>query len=161
FADPFAAIIGAVDGATGAAKLFQVDKDNVDVKMIAISSVIGAISYTTIGSILMLFNDLFADEQGVSLVTHIANTIYDLVSNKEDEKILDSAQNSFKDSYLDYQENEVKKSFETYKKIHKDSDMTFEQYQALVDSGELSATYDSFADYNNDKNASIMDKAGK
>src|SRR5699024_10734348 len=70
FADPFAAIIGAVDGATGAAKLFQVDKDNVDVKMIAISSVIGAISYTTIGSILMLFNDLFADEQGVSLVTH-------------------------------------------------------------------------------------------
>ena len=161
FADPFAAIIGAVDGATGAAKLFQVDKDNVDVKMIAISSVIGAIAYTTIGSILMLFNDLFADEQGVSLVTHIANTIYDLVSNKEDEKILDSAQDSFKDSYLDYQENEVKKSFETYKKIHKDSDMTFEQYQALVDSGELSATYDSFADYNNDKNASIMDKAGK
>lgn len=154
---------GAIDGATGAAKLFHVNKKDVDYKMIIISTILGAFNGTTVGSVVDLVFSTIDAVVGTELYNSIATVLYNAWSggqNSKGAKKLKASQNKFKEDYLKYQTKELKEQYETQKKAGIiDSKVTLDQFIAGVQDGTYNADYKSEEDYNTSKNASIGDKA--
>lgn len=154
---------GALNGLTGAAKLFHVDQEYVDAKMKIISAAMNALlAGTTTGACFDIFAELFADVTGTDLLNMIATGIYKAISGKDKEDMLDQAQKEFSDKYLDYQKGELEKQLETQKKLGIiDQNVTVEEYQEGVKNGQYEAAYQSETDYNADQHQSLGYKIGK
>lgn len=153
------ATLGAIDGVSGTAKLFHVDKKDVDGRMKLISGCMGGIAGTTVGGIIDLVLQLVYTVTNVDVLNGIATALYKVMSSEEDKIKLDDAQSAFHDAYIDYQSDEISTQYETQKKAGLiGKDVTLEQFQQGVNDGTYKVQYKSFADYNVDKNGSFSDK---
>lgn len=154
------AVLGALNGASGAVKLFHVDKEDVDPLMIAISAAMGAFTSTMIGSIMDAAASIIAETAGLDLLCEVASFVYRLLG---DDTKLDTAREKFRAGYEDYKDQELQKQYETYMIANAStvgSDYSYEDFLADVESGAKGAKLDSEITYNNKKNKSFLDKAG-
>lgn len=161
-ADAAFVVIGALNGLTGAKKLFHVDE--VDEKMIAIAGIWGGLSGTMVGSILDVINGLIFDVLGVDFISIVSTGIYSLFSSDEAVKALEKSQEEFKAKYDEYQEKSLKDQWKTQIEAGIiDKSVTFEEFKESIhnNDGKYKASYKSFADYNDDEHASFLGKVGK
>ena len=153
---------GAINGITGTAKLFNVSKKDVDAKMRLISTFLGGFTSSTIGSVLDVAFGFVNDITGIDVLRSVAETLYDILSggaDSESAKKLNDAQKSFRKSYLKDRDKSISKQYKLQKKLGiVDSKVTEKQFKNGVKNGVYKATYKSFADYNTEKNASMVDK---
>lgn len=153
---------GAINGITGTAKLFNVSKKDVDGKMRLISTFLGGFTSSTIGSVLDVAFGFVNDITGIDVLRSVAETLYDILSggaDSESAKKLNKAQKSFKQSYIKDRDKSLSKQYKLQKKLGIiDSKLTKKQFINGVKNGVYKGTYKSFADYNTEKNASMVDK---
>ena len=148
--------LGAINGATGAARLFQVDSKYVDGTMMAISSIIGGLSGTTTGAIIDMVNEIVAEITGSDFISNIACGIYTKIAGDTKADKLQKGQDEFYEDYTNYKTDKVEKAY--YKALKEgtiDKEMTLDQYKEAVANGEITVEYDSFSDYNDKKHKSI------
>ena len=144
-------VYGAINGAVNAGALFEVNPEDVDVKMRAISAVFKGLLGTTVGSVIDFINSLVAEILGTNFIKDIATHTYNLLSSEEDKEALKAAQQDFTKGYEDY----VSKEYEAYKKNTEESGqqaMSFEDFKA----SDLSTTR---SEYNSKTNKSIFRRA--
>ena len=152
--------ISAIDGATCAAKLFEVSKEDVDGTMTLISTAWGALTGTTVGGLFDLVCSVLEPFMG-KIQKFICVAIYTFIkgSDSEDVKALGENQKKFRVEWEKDRDAKLKKEYETQQKagiIGKD--VTFEQFLAGVKDGTYKANAQSFEDYNTNVNGGLMDK---
>ena len=154
--------IGALNGLTGAARLFQVNKEEVDGTMKLISFAMGAFTGSTPGGIVDIVNEITASMCGFDLLNVAACSAYKILAGDDKyEKLLDK-QSSFKSEYLDSRNEDLKAQYETLQKAGlADKWESEDAYIEAVNNGEVNGKYKSFQDYNSDENASVMEKGTK
>lgn len=154
--------LGAINGVTGAARLFQIDSKYVDAKMRIISGVIGGLAGTTTGSIIDMVNEVVAGITQADFLTELACTIYKAISGKTKDKKLDKARKSFEDDYNKYKDDKITKA---YYKALKDGDIPegteLDEFREMVANGDYKVKYKSFSDYNDSKHQTIGSKIAK
>ena len=155
--DVFMFTVGAINGATGPARLFQVDDEYVDGWMRAISAAIGGFSGTTIGSILDAINELVVDILGIDAFHEIACTAYQVLAGDTKYETLLEGKNEFKASFEENEEEEWNTEYTNYlqKNGLAESDMTLDQFKEQVGAGNISANITSFADYNDQQHKTL------
>ena len=154
--------MGAVNGATGACRLFQVDKKYVDAKMVIISTVIGGLLNNTVGSIVDMVNEVVAEVSQVNFITELAARIYDGLSSKKDSKELEKGQNAFEKKYQKYKEGKMTKAWQKALADGKIEPTTsLQEFEQLVAEGKFKVEYKSFQDYNDDKHQTLARKLSK
>ena len=154
--------MGAVNGATGASRLFQVDKEYVDAKMVIISTVIGGLLNNTVGSIVDMVNEVVAEVSQVNFITELAARIYDGLSSKKDSKKLEKGQNEFEKKYQKYKESKMTKAYQKALADGKIEPTTsLQEFEQMVADGKFKVNYKSFQDYNDDKHQTLARKLSK
>ena len=158
--------LGALDGLTGTARLFYIDKSKVDGTMRTIATVMRALAGTDKGTLLDVVNEIIAAAYGVDLFNVFAVWVYKTIANlrgREDLKDdLDTARSDFKEDYVNYQQSTIAKQY--YDLVNSGVEGIKEKYGTVVDyiqavkSGEASAEYDSFQDYNSKQNGGVVEK---
>ena len=154
------AVLGGLNGASGAAKLFHVDNEDVDPLMIGISAAMGAFTSTIIGSIMDSAAAIVAEATGLDLLSEVASFIYRLLG---DDTKLDTAREKFRAGYEEYKDTELHKQYETYMTANANTvspDYSYEDFLSDVQSGAKGAKLDSEITYNKKKNKSFFDKVG-
>lgn len=155
--------LGAINGVTGTARLFQVSKDKVDGTMKIISAALGAFTQTTTGTVVDVVNEIIAATCGFDILNTAACMIYEIIMGKENYDELQDDRDAFKKDYIKDRDKKLTKQYETLKKAgltegkYDDADA----YIDAVEKGEVNGKYESFQDYNSDKNASVMEKGTK
>ena len=157
------ATIGAINGATGAAKLFHVPSDKVDGTMRAISALFGGIAGTTVGGVMDLIFQLFYQFTGVDFLNGIATTLYiavkKIAGKDEDIEKLGEAQRAMQSEYDEYKNSELKKAYDIQLKTGAiPKELSFEEFVAGVADGTYKANFDSEADYIAKNHGSLGDK---
>ena len=148
-------VLGAVNGASGAARLFRTD-GYVDAKMIAISALFGAFAGTTIGSIVDCVNELVTSVLGVDMFTEAATLIYQVVSNDDDMAKLEDAQDQLKNNYDEAVDADLSKQYDTMVATGLiDSSVDKQTWIEGARSGDNAANIQSFADYNDEQNQTL------
>ena len=153
--------IGALNGLTGAAKLFRVDKpDNL---MIMISGVIGALAGTTVGSIIDVINELTVSVLGIDIVSQLASLIYTAImrvsGNEEAADTLRKAQDEFKQKFEKDKTAEITEQYKTMQAAGIiGRDVTLDKFIEGANNGEYGAHITSFADYNDEQHKNVGDK---
>ncbi len=154
-------VLGAVNGATGAKRLFR-SKDYVDAKMIAISAVFGGFAGTTLGSIVDCVNELIVSVLGIDMFTEAATLIYQLVSSEDDMNKLDASQDSLKNEYTASVDTSLDAQYDTMVKTGLiDSSVDKETWKEQAKNGETAANVQSFADYNDEQNQTLGSTVSK
>ena len=151
-------LLGAIDGLTGARKLFHID-DEPDWKMKAIATLLGAFGGTTIGCIMDIINGAICSATGLDIYCEIATLIYNWVSSEEDQLKLRESREKFENEYYAWAEDQMRNQYKTMKKygLLKDPNMTEDDYVAAVKAGEEDAAYMGIQEYNVDKHKSMYD----
>lgn len=155
--------LGAINGITGTARLFQVNKNKVDNTMRVISAALGAFTQTFTGTVVDIVNEVIATSCGFDILNTAACLVYELIMGKENYDDLQADRASFKKEYIKDRDKKLKSQYETLKKAgltegkYDDADA----YIDAVNKGEVNGKYKSFRDYNSDKNASVMEKGTK
>lgn len=160
--------IGGVMGATkaGVAKLFRCDESVVDGKMRVISAVIGALLGTTPGSIVDMVNEIITAIAGYDLISELATVIYSwwckFEGNDKDYDELVASQEEQKKEYAEYKEGEIEAQYQEYLADNGlDSDeFSREEFNKMIEEGQISVDYDSYADYNDKQHQTVGDKIG-
>ena len=153
------AILGGLNGATAAAKIFAIDSSKVDGTMRLIAAAFGAAYGTTIGSIVDVVIDIVDSATGFNFTRSVATALYKFFAGEKKGKNLDALQTSWQDEYKKYQENEIEKAYnQALEDGTIDAQTTFEQYQQMVENGEVEVKYDSFQDWNSKQNKSFGEK---
>ena len=149
----FMAGVGAVNGLTAAARLFQTDEP--DAIMTAIASVIYGITNTTLGSIIDIVNELSVDIFGFDFIHEFACVIYNVFASEEDyDKLMQGIQQN-RENYNTSVTAEYQTQFNTYKQITGNENMTYEQFLEGVESGQIDAYKQSYADYNDQQHQTL------
>lgn len=144
-------LYGAIDGAVNAGALFEVNPDDVDAKMRAISAVFKGLMNTTAGSVVDFVNSLVYEITGMNFVKVIATWTYKLLSNDEDAKAIEAAQADFTKGYEDY----VQEEYDAYVKGQEakgEAAMSLDDFKA----SNLSTTR---SEYNSKTNKSLFRRA--
>ena len=155
--------LGAINGVTGTARLFQVSKDKVDGTMRIISAALGAFTQTITGTVVDVVNEIIAATCGFDILNTAACMIYELIMGKENYDELQDNRDAFKKDYIKDRDKKLTKQYETLKKAGL-TDGKYDDADAYIDAvekGEVNGKYKSFQDYNSDKNASVMEKGTK
>ncbi len=154
-------VLGAVNGATGAKRLFR-SKDYVDAKMVAISAVFGGFAGTTLGSVVDCVNELIVSVLGIDMFTEAATLIYQLVSSKDDMNKLDASQDSLKNEYTASVDTSLDEQYDTMVKTGLiDPSIDKETWKEQAKHGETAANIQSFADYNDQQNQTLGSTVSK
>ena len=154
--------LSAINGATGAARLFRVDPEYVDGKMTTISTILGAAQGTMVGSIIDVINELFCSVTGVDFLSELATMIYNAWAGDEKAAALKAGKEEFQNKYTDYQDKELTKQYETAKKAGLIAGgVSYDDYKQGVKDGKYEAKYDSFADFNDKEHKTLGAKIGK
>ena len=153
--------VGAVDGLTGAARLFQIDKP--DWIMVALSGAIGAFKGSTVGSILDLINEIVHSVLGVDMFHELASWVYGFLAGNEKYQNLLKQKEDFKNQFLEDDEASLKKQYQAYLGITgtNEDQVSFDKFMDHVNKGDIKVKTESFADYNERKHASFLGKVGK
>ena len=155
------ASIGALNGISGTAKLFQVDSDKVDGTMKLIASIFGALTGTTLGGIIDVILSVIGQIMGTDILHCIAVGMYNVIVGKDSEKSKDLEKNmsGFKDAYFEERDKTLEKQYNTQKKAGIiGEDVTYDMFVQGVQDGTYEASYTSFQDWNVQKNKSWGDK---
>lgn len=148
-------VLGAVNGATGAARLFRTS-GYVDAKMIAISALFGGFAGTTVGSIVDCVNELIVSTFGIDMFTEAATLIYQVISSEDDMNKLSSAQDELKNNYTADVDSSLDAQYDTMVKTGLlDASVDKETWKEQARNGETAANIQSFADYNDEKNQTL------
>lgn len=154
---------GAINGLTGAARLFKVDKSDVDGTMTLISSIMGGITVGTVtGSIIDIVSGLIFEVLNFDLLGTIAMCLYQALTGKEKGDALVAAQKEWEATYLTERDEKLQKEFEVQKAAGiVGADVDFDQFkQGVLEDGTYSARIDSYQDWNADKNKTIGYRIG-
>ena len=111
------ATLGALNGLTGAARLFHIDKEDVDSLMVGISAAMGALTnFQVIGPFLDAASSVIADMTGFDLLSEIACLLYRVITaiTGGDSSKLDEAREKARKGYDDYKEKTIQEQYETY-----------------------------------------------
>ena len=154
--------LGAINGVSGAAKLFYIDKSNVDTKMRLISTAIGGLKGSTVGAIMDIINSVMVEIIGLDVFHEIACTAYDIIASDEDYEKLTTSKEEFKQEYEGYKEEVLRPQYEQFlaENGYTEESYTFEMYMNGVSDGTIKADVDSFVDYNTKQHKSLGDKIG-
>ncbi len=154
--------LGALNGLTGTARLFQVNKDQVDGTMKLISFAMGAFTGSTVGGIVDIVNEITASMCGFDLLNVAACSAYKLIAgDTKYDKLMDS-RDSFKEEYIADRNKDLKEQYATLEKAGlADKWGSEDAYIEAVNNGEVNGKYKSFQDYNSDENASLMERGTK
>lgn len=154
-------VLGAVNGATGAARLFRTS-GYVDAKMIAISALFGGFAGTTVGSIVDCVNELIVSTLGIDMFTEAATLIYQVISSEDDMNKLSSAQDELKNNYTADVDSSLDAQYDTMVKTGLlDASVDKETWKEQARNGETAANIQSFADYNDEKNQTLGSTVAK
>lgn len=155
--------LGALNGISGTARLFQVSKNKVDGTMKIISAAFGGFTQTTPGVVVDIVNEVISATCGFDILNTAACMIYEIIKGKENYDKLQVDRTSFKKEYVSDRNKELKKQYETLKKagLTEGKYDSAKDYIEAVEDGKVKANYKSFQDYNSDKNASFMEKGTK
>lgn len=143
-------IYGAIDGATNAAGLFEVNSEDVTPLMRAIAAVFRGLLNTTPGSMLDLIDSIGQDLSMGSIIKSIATWAYSVLADEKDAEKLKGAQDKFTEEYHDYVEEE----YEAYKKKEEEAGreaMSLDEFKQ----SDLSTTR---MEYNSKQNKSLGKK---
>lgn len=157
--------LGALNGISGTARLFQINKEDVDHPIMdIISAAFGGFSSTTVGAIADVVNELVFSTTGMNIYNALACAVYRMIVSDEKYEKLETAKDEFHDEYLDYQEDAILEQYNTMKDAgilptdENGEPITEDAYISGVRAGEYGAKYDSFADYNDKENKSFGGK---
>jgi hypothetical protein len=155
--------VGAINGVSGTARLFQVSSDKVDNVMRVISAIIGAVATaTTLGAIVDVISGIVAEVCGFDLLNAIACIMYGVICGEDAAAELNSAKEEWQAEFVSQRDESVEQQYETQKAAGIiDSSVTLEQFQEGVSNGDYSVSTQSFQDWNADQNQSIGYKIGK
>lgn len=150
---------GAIDGAVAAAKLFEVNRKDLDATMILIGAAWGLVAGTTPGGIFDFVCQLLSAIPGFTgIQKSIAYAIYAALKGQDALKDLNAKNDAFKKEYEEENEANIKKQYETQKKAGLiGKDVTYDEFKAGVKAGTYKINQQSFEDYNTEKNGSIVD----
>lgn len=148
------AAFGFVSGATNAGYTFEVDSNDVDSLMVAISGLFRAFLNTSVGSLLDIVAAIVYEISGVNIVANLAVMIYNFIMGAlgQDDKIskLADARAEFVDEYNAYQEEEYN-AYVQNQEANGETAMSFDEFKA----SDLST---SKSEYNSQQNQSIFKK---
>lgn len=150
--------VGALNGLTGAARLFRVD--NPDTLMTLISGAIGALSGTTVGSIVDVINELVVSVLGIDILSQFATLIYSGImrvsGNEEAADALRDAQDEFQQKFEKDKTAEIAKQYKTMQAAGLiGHDVTLDKFIEGANNGEYGVSIKSFADYNDEQHKTI------
>ena len=150
--------LSSINGISGTARLFQIDKENIDWVMTTISGALGFFNGTMVGSICDVVNELVVSMIGIDFYTSIASLAYKaimaLTGNRDKAEALNMSQDEFKNKYDQYINGEAQTSLATAKKLGLvDSNMSLEEYKTSY--VQIGSDYKSFADYNDEQHKTI------
>ena len=153
--------VGAVDGLTGAARLFQIDRP--DWIMVALSGAIGAFKGTTVGSILDLINEIVHSVLGLDMFHELASWVYGFLAGNTKYQNLLKQKEEFKNQFLEDDEASLRKQYNAYLGITgtNENQVSFEKFMGHVNKGDIKVKTESFADYNERKHASALGHLGR
>ena len=160
------ATLGALNGLTGAARLFHIDKEDVDSLMIGISAAMGALTnFQVIGPFLDAASSVIADMTGFDLLSEIACLLYRVITaiTGGDSSKLDEAREKARKGYDDYKEKTIQEQYETYINANKatlGNDYTYDDFVEDVNNGNLGVKIDSEITYNKKRNKTLFAKIG-
>lgn len=162
--------LGALNGLTGAARLFHVNKEDVDALMIGISGAMGALTNVQIiGPFLDATSSVIADMTGFDVLAEIASLMYRVIASITggDVDKVDKAREEARKGYDEYKEKTIQAQYETYVNANRATlgdNYTYENFVDDVNSGNLGVKVDSEISYNKNRNktffAKMMDGAG-
>lgn len=151
--------LGAINGSTGAAKLFHVDKEYVDNTMIKISTGLGALAGTTPGSILELIFSTYASFTGEDMLHNIAVGWYKAINKDRPDAVkkLDEGLRDFDKDYEKYQNEQLEKAYaeQCADGTIDPQTVSFEAFKAGVAEGKYKANYMSKMEYNADQHRDL------
>lgn len=163
-------ILFSADGAEGAAKLFQIPKDDVDGTMISIATAFGATNASLAAAIVAIVCEAIASAIGFDILTDLATSFYGAIRGYDSSEYqsLNSAQTELKNKYEEYRDNLLKGEYTELKKRGELPDgMNYEDYKKTVieetskgNSGnkKYQANYKSLNEFNDKKNATTLDR---
>ena len=162
--------LGALNGLTGAARLFHVNQEDVDALMVGISGAMGALTNVqVIGPFLDAASSVIADMTGFDLLAEIACLMYRVIASITggDVDKVDKAREEARKGYDQYKEKTIQEQYETYVNANRATlgdNYTYENFVDDVNSGNLGVKVDSEISYNKNRNktffAKMMDGAG-
>lgn len=157
--------LSTLNGITGAARLFQVNKEDVDGTMRAISAAMGLFAGSTIGSVVDVVCELVSAVTGVNILNALACGIYTgIMGDKGNTEAIDKLNTAREDFKAEWEENSANQINDTYKQLQKagllptnanGEAVTEEEFLKGVREGTYKANYDSLQDYNENENASV------
>ena len=150
---------GAIDGAVAAAKLFEVNRKDLDATMILIGAAWGLVAGTTPGGIFDFVCQILSVIPGFTgIQKSIAYAIYAALKGEDALHELDKKNAEFRQEYEEENEANIKKQYETQKKAGIiGEDVTYDEFKAGVKAGTYKINQQSFEDYNTEKNGGIVD----
>lgn len=150
---------GAIDGAVAAAKLFEINRKDLDATMILIGAAWGLVAGTTPGGIFDFVCQILSVVPGFTgIQKSIAYAIYAALKGEDALKDLNEKNDAFKKEYEEENEANIKKQYETQKKAGLiGEDVTYDEFKAGVKAGTYKINQQSFEDYNTEKNGGIVD----
>lgn len=160
------ATLGALNGLTGAARLFHIDKEDVDTLMVGISAAMGALTnFQVIGPFLDAASSVIADMTGFDLLSEIACLLYRVITaiTGGDSSKLDEAREKARKGYDEYKEKTIQEQYETYINANKatlGNDYTYDDFIEDVNNGNLGVKVDSEITYNKKRNKTFFAKIG-
>lgn len=149
--------IGAVNGASGPARLFRVDNEYVTPTMTAISAAIGSLTATATGSIIDIVNEFVCDIMGVDFIHEFAVMIYHLLEGDDAYNELKVGEEKFAKEYSEYKDKTIEEQRNTYNLTH-GTNYSEEEFAEKVSNGEINVNYDSFATYNDKEHQTLGTK---
>lgn len=151
--------LGALNGATGAGRLFQINDP--DPIMIAIAGVLGGFRGSTIGSICDIANEIAASVIGIDFFHELASMAYNAVAGPDKYQELLTAKDQFKGEYEVHKEETMKAEYNNFLKMSgkSPSEYSFEQYKEDVKSGRRKTSDKGFLSYNDERHQGVVTKA--
>ena len=149
--------LGAINGATGAARLFQVDTEYTDFLMTAISTAMGALAGTTPGSILDIVNEYIVDIVGLDVFHEIAVIVYQIIASDQKYDKLMQGKQEFREEFEANEEQEWNENYQSYLSANglSESDMSLDDFKSQANAGNIEVNLTSFADYNDQQHQTI------
>ena len=143
-------VLGALNGLTGAKRLFRTDE--ADALMVTISGILGAFAGSTIGSIVDIVNELIVSITGVDFFTEFASILYNIAAGEEKAEALRAAQLEFQQKYDADRLASLTKQYTAMKAMGKiDNNLSLNEFVVGAMDGEYNAHIQSFADYNDEQ----------
>lgn len=156
---PVTFTLGAINGASGAKRLFRTD--NVDGWMVAISTAIGAFNQSLIGGILDMANELVTDIMGLDLYHEVACIAYHAIAGEQKYEELISGKMDFEGKYDTYKKGKMDAAYNEYLAQNGLSadQFSMEEFEAKVQAGEVEVDVESFATWNDQQHQTLGSKA--